>query len=207
MAIKCIKCFRPRKTCLCSRIEEVDTGIKFLFLMHPKEAYKIKTGTGRLSHLTLKDSEIVIDTTFDNNRRVKELLSDPDFTPVILFPHKESLLTREIKEKIYISGKRLLIILIDATWDLAKKMILRSPSLMDIPKITFSNSYESQFKFKKQPMKSYLSTIETCYYLINELKSEGLTKDDTDSKPLMDIFKTLVDFQIKCELESGYTEL
>lgn len=34
-----------------------------LVLMHPKEAVKQKKGTGRLTHLALMDSEIIVDTT------------------------------------------------------------------------------------------------------------------------------------------------
>lgn len=207
MALKCIKCFRPTKTCLCNKISKVDTGVKFLFLMHPKEAYKIRTGTGRLAHLSLVDSEIVVDTTFDNNSRVQELITSNNYKPVILFPGKDSIYTKDISPELTNSDKKLLIILIDGTWDLAKKMILRSPSLLNLPKITFSNSYESQYKFKKQPNKSCLSTIETCYYLIGELKGSGVIYSNTNEEPLMDIFKTLVEFQIKCELNSGYTEL
>lgn len=206
MALKCTKCFRPQKTCLCNRISTLDPGIKFLFLMHPKEAYKNRTGTGRLAHLSLKDSEIIIDTTFDNNRRFQELLNCGEFYPVMLYPHKEAIYTKDIAPKLD-SSKKLLIILIDATWDLARKMILRSPSLLCLPKITFFNSYKSQYRFKKQPHSSYLSTIETCYYLINELKSGGVISKNIDQEPLLDIFKILVDFQIGCELNSGYTEL
>ena len=60
MAEKCYHCFRPKETCYCKDILPFDTEIHFVFLMHPKEAYKQKTGTGRLASLSLKNSEILI---------------------------------------------------------------------------------------------------------------------------------------------------
>ena len=58
--------------------------------MHPKEAYKQKTGTGRLASLSLLDSEIIIDYTFDNNSRTQELISDPAYYPMVLYPNEEA---------------------------------------------------------------------------------------------------------------------
>ncbi len=37
--------------------------------MHPMEYKKEKVGTGRFSHLILKNSEIVVDVGFDENER------------------------------------------------------------------------------------------------------------------------------------------
>ena len=42
---KCYRCFRPEKSCYCKYINPFDCGIKFVILMHPKEAFKQKTGT------------------------------------------------------------------------------------------------------------------------------------------------------------------
>ena len=61
MSDRCFKCFKPMNSCLCKYTQEIDCGIKFVFLMHPKEAKRQRTGTGNLSHITLKDSEIIVD--------------------------------------------------------------------------------------------------------------------------------------------------
>ena len=56
---KCYRCFRPEKSCYCKYIKSFDCGVKFVLLMHPKEAFKQKTGTGRLTNIALIDSEII----------------------------------------------------------------------------------------------------------------------------------------------------
>ncbi|MCF6334152.1 MAG: DTW domain-containing protein [Spirochaetales bacterium] len=42
--MRCLKCFRPIQNCYCKNITPIDTGIKFVFLMHPHEAKKHRTG-------------------------------------------------------------------------------------------------------------------------------------------------------------------
>ncbi|HPO02271.1 MAG TPA: DTW domain-containing protein, partial [Treponemataceae bacterium] len=61
---RCYRCYKPQKACLCDYIRPIDTGIKFVLLMHPKEAYQQKTGTGRLASQSLIDSEILIGIDF-----------------------------------------------------------------------------------------------------------------------------------------------
>ena len=71
---RCYRCFRPVKACLCKHITPIDTGIKFVFLMHPKEAYRQRTGTGRLANISLIDSEIIVGIDFTDNARLNELI-------------------------------------------------------------------------------------------------------------------------------------
>ena len=71
MSYRCPDCFRPESNCLCAYTKQIDSGIKFVFLMHPKEAKRQRTGTGRLSRITLKDSEIIMGIDFTNDKRLK----------------------------------------------------------------------------------------------------------------------------------------
>ena len=87
---KCYRCFRPEKSCYCKYINPFDCGIKFVILMHPKEAFKQKTGTGRLTHIALIDSEIIIGIDFTENKRLLELLSDEQYYPVLLYPDEKA---------------------------------------------------------------------------------------------------------------------
>lgn len=60
----CYKCFRPKDSCVCEVLKPFDPGIKFVFLMHPKEAKRQRTGTGRIAHAGLIDSEIIMGIDF-----------------------------------------------------------------------------------------------------------------------------------------------
>ena len=229
---KCYKCFRPIKSCYCKYIRSFDPGVKFIILMHPKEAYKQKTGTGRLAHLTLENSEILIGINFTQNARLKELLADERYFPVLLYPGEDAYTAETLARSQgascevqscevqscaggsssevefcaggrNVAGKQLLVIVVDATWFFAKKMLRLSPNLLELPKISFRAGYRSQFKFKQQPAEECLSTIESCYYLMKELQKEKVfgVNLDADCESLMDVFKRMVDYQLESEKE------
>lgn len=203
MSTKCYKCFRPLKSCYCKYITSIPTKSRFIFLMHPKEAYKQKTGTGRLASLSLPNSEIIIGIDFTNNKRLAALLTDSQYFPILLYPDKNALTAKSEVLKNETKCKKLLIIVIDATWLIAKKMMKLSKNLQALPKISFllSSGYHSQFYFKRQPAADYLSTIESCYYLLTEFKQNGLENNSVSFEPLMDIFHKMVDFQLKSHEE------
>lgn len=219
MAEKCLKCFRPLSTCYCPYITQVDTGIKFIFLMHPKEAYHQHTGTGRLASLSLPDSEIIVGVDFTNNRRLNTLLEDPSYFPLVLYPSEEAFTaqspqlhqalvqTKCFELDLFLApiqclepiAKKLLIIVVDATWFFAKKMLRLSPNVRNLQKISFQHQYNSEFTFKKQPAAGCVSTIESCYHLIGELQNAGLVPANIDASPLMTVFRRMVDFQLEAE--------
>ncbi|MBR4824465.1 MAG: DTW domain-containing protein [Spirochaetaceae bacterium] len=201
---RCMKCFRPVKTCYCKYIEPFDSGVKFVFLMHPKEAYKQRTGTGRLAHLTLENSEILIGVDFTENKRLNALLNDKSYVPLLLYPGEDAWSAQTESEgqalKEMLGSKTLLVIVVDATWFFAKKILRLSKNIQHLQKISFRAGYKSQFQFKTQPEEECLSTIESCYYLINELKGAGICKD-VSAEPLMNIFKRMVSFQLESQKE------
>lgn len=200
MSEKCWRCFRPLKTCYCKDITPVDTGVKFVFLMHPKEAYKQKTGTGRLASLSLADSEIIIGVDFTANTRLSDLLADTDtYFPVLLYPAEDAWHSDTPTFRYAIGGRKLLVIVIDATWFFARKMLFLSRNLQHLPTLSFSKPYRSEFTFKNQPAPECLSTIESVYYLTEELKAGGIARADADVTGLMEVFHRMIDFQLECE--------
>ena len=203
MCVKCYKCFRPKKSCYCKYITEIPTKCKVIFLMHPKEAYKQKTGTGRLACLSLVDSEIIIGIDFTHNKRLNDLLSDSQYFPIVLYPDENALTAKSETLKVASENKRILVIVVDATWLIAKKMMKLSKNLQTLQKISFlpSAGYQSKFTFKRQPARDYLSTIESCYYLLNEFKQNSLEDSGTSFEPLMDIFQKMVEFQLESQKE------
>ena len=200
---RCYRCFRPVKACLCGSITPVDTGIKFVFLMHPKEAYRQKTGTGRLANASLIDSEIIVGIDFTDNARLNELIGGTGegegFFPVVLYPAPDAHFTDSKPFHDAIGSKKLLVIVVDATWFFAQKMVKLSKNIHGLPKLSFKSAYRSQFKFKRQPAPECLSTIESTYYLIEELKEAGIANKDADATGLMRIFNRMVDYQLSCE--------
>lgn len=195
----CYKCFRPSETCLCRFAPPFDSGIKFLFLMHPKEAKRNRTGTGRLAHAALIDSEILVGIDFTKNKRLCELLSDNQYYPVLLYPDENALTPQTEDFKIKIEKRKLLAIIIDSTWFCSKKIIRLSTNIMSLPKLTFAKSYRSIYTFKKEPNEECVSTIETCYYLIKESQESRIVDKSVNPDCLMSAFKELIKVQLQKE--------
>ena len=201
MSERCYKCFKPASNCLCRFTKELDPGVKFVFLMHPKEAKRNRTGPGQLAHISLKDSEIIQGLDFSQNERLQTLLHDPKYFPMMMYPGVDAWNAKKEGFKEAVGNKTPLIIILDATWFCAKKMIDHNPFLLDYPRLSFYGDYRSIFTFKHEPKPEYISTIESCYYMIKELQTCGLAKADVNPEPLMDVFKEMIKFQLTAENE------
>ena len=200
MSERCFKCFKPKSVCLCKYGKELDTGVKFVFLMHPKEFRRQRTGTGYLSHLCLKDSEVIVGLDFTKNARFQELMADPQYFPVLMYPGPDAITPGTIIQKMA-PQKKLLLIILDATWFCAKKMIEHNQFLLELPKLSFEGSYRSIFTFKREPSPECISTIECCYYIIKELQAADFVDKTLDPEPLMNIFKAMIKLQLTAENE------
>lgn len=207
MSERCFKCFKPKSVCLCKYGKNLDTGIKFVFLMHPKEFRRQRTGTGYLSHLCLKDSEVIVGLNFLQNKRLSQLLEDSQYFPVLMYPGQDTITAKSIGQKLNSKGrpgnydKKLLILILDATWFCSKKMLQHNPFLLELPKLSFEGSYQSIFTFKREPSPECISTIECCYYIIKEFQAEGFVDKALDPEPLMNIFKAMIKLQLTAENE------
>jgi DTW domain-containing protein YfiP len=82
-------------------------------------------------------------------------------------------------------------------------MVKLSKNLHILPKISFTAGYQSIYTFKTEPQEDFISTIETCYYLLKELRagefSTTLTQPDFDPEPLMNIFKKMITTQLESQ--------
>ncbi|MFA6890642.1 MAG: tRNA-uridine aminocarboxypropyltransferase [Sphaerochaetaceae bacterium] len=195
MSEMCYRCYKPKNNCLCPYITETDTGVKFVILMHPKEAYHQRTGTGRLTALSLKNSEIRIGIDFTDDEKLNGMLCDSRYQPFLLFPGKDFQTAETLQE---IPGKQLLVVVIDGTWPCAKKILRLSSNLRMLPTLSFSGNYRSAFAFKREPSEECLSTIESCYYLVRELQRFSKAKQ-CDVSSMLTVFSKMVEHQIVSE--------
>jgi DTW domain-containing protein YfiP len=194
----CFKCFRPLSACFCSDIETIRTHTRFLVLMHPKEARKVKQGTGRITHLFLKNSELITGVDFTEDDRVNNIIADPAHYPVILYPGENSIEIGAFRFPDGVPDKmKLLVFVIDASWTLAKKMLKLSTNLHVLPKIHFSPQEPSRYVIKKQPHESCLSTIESVHALLQELNNRGIEESQGKHQSLLAHLDRMCHHQIK----------
>lgn len=197
----CYRCFWPKPLCWCPTLVPMDTRTRFLFLMSPKEFKVTKANTGRLTHLCLPNSELHMGTAFDDDVAVQAVLNDPQNYCVLLYPGKTA---TDLSDPVQIPSlgarlnqRRLVVVLIDATWRGARKIHRLSPSLQQLPRIKFTPTTPSRYTIKQQPRPDCLSTLEAVHELLLVLAQAGL---DQYSQPeqLVQIFHRMQDFQLQC---------
>ncbi|WP_127718111.1 tRNA-uridine aminocarboxypropyltransferase [Halobacteriovorax sp. HLS] len=197
--VVCKRCRRTMNSCLCSSIVSIPTKTKFVLLMHPMEAKKEKVGTGRLTHASLPNSEVIMGIDFTNDSRVNELIGDKTKSCYVMYPGKSAInISSEVFEFDY-TKKELVVFVIDATWPCAKKMMKLSQNLLELPRLCFDPEVKSRFEIKQQPMEYCLSTIESVHYFLGALEDQGHEQLDGAQESLLGTLKALVDYQIACE--------
>jgi len=199
----CYACRRVKKNCLCDSIKPFFTRMRFVILMHAKEAQKQKTGTARLAKLCLKNAELLIGTDFTQDERVNSLLRDPSYSPFVLYPGPEAVNFKTPANALAAEGKTLLIFVIDGTWRCAQSLLFRSKNIHALPRLSFSRNYISQFVIKRQPMRHCVSTIEAIYHLCEEAEEAGYENLNAQNEALLVLLKKLVDTQLQYKNSGG----
>jgi DTW domain-containing protein YfiP len=176
------------------------TQSRFVILIHPKEARKVKLGTGRLTHLCLKNSEILFGVDFTEDTRINHLIKDPTFYPVLLYPGVNSADISEFRFPEDVPDQRkILVFVIDASWTLAKKMLKLSANLSALPKIRFRPQEPSRYTIKQQPHEYCLSTIESVHCLLDELDRLGIEDCQGQHRSLLEFLDKICQHQLECK--------
>lgn len=200
---ECKKCLRPTRACFCEFITRVHTDAKIVILMHPTEMKKGHVGTGRLAHLSLTNSQIIVDKDFDSNSQFNKLISDNTFSHYVLYPSENPLdLNCKTTQQQY-QRKPALIFIIDATWPRAKKMFKNTTKLHRLSQISFKLDAKSLFTIKQQPTSDCLSTIESVLHLLNMLKEHQLESPELELRNFLLPLRELVRFHKEIAMDES----
>lgn len=167
--------------------------------MHPREFKRQRTGTGRVTRVSLLNSEILVGVDFTHHERLNRILADQDHFPVLLFPGKNTL---NMSSSDFHSGsfpRQPLVIILDATWASARKMLNESENLQALPRVSFDYGGDSRFVIKRQPTTDALSSIEATYRVLELLNDRGYECLAGEHHTLVETLDAIVAFQIRCE--------
>jgi len=179
---------------MCLEINPFETNTKFIILMHPKEFKKTKNTTGRLTHLSLKNSELFIGVDFTNHNIINKIIDTHD--SFVLYPSNDAINLSNEMPKL---NKKMAIFIIDSTWSCSKSMLRESKNLQNLKKVSFDNTKLSEYKIKEQPEEYCLSTIESTLSvieLLNKQNIENIQRKDLNN--FLNPFHKMIDYQLKC---------
>ncbi len=197
----CVRCIQPDFSCYCRHLQPFDCQMKFVILIHPIEV-KRRIATGRMSHLSLKNSHLIMGQNYSENPEVNSILNDPQYFSVMLYPGQKSknLSAMTISERalLFPTGKKLAIFVIDGTWATARKMVYQSSNLSSLPRICFTPPHPSQFRVRKQPNEACYSTIEAIHQTIELVgQTQGYSVESREHDSLTTVFDAMVTRQLE----------
>lgn len=173
--LRCTSCLQPEFSCFCSWLRPFDPGIDFVILIHPIEVKRRRITSGRMAHLSLRGSHLIMGQVYTHDVRVNSLLNDPSRHCVLLYPGRQSAnlsnMPIEARAELRPPGKRLTVFVVDGTWSTAKKTVNQSLNLHSLPRICFTPPGPSAFRVRKQPRAECYSTIEAIHHTIELLVS------------------------------------
>ena len=162
---RCAGCRLLPSHCLCALRTVVPTRAGVCLLMAETEALK-PSNTGWLI------ADVVPDTmAFSWARTTVEpallaLLADPQWQPYVVFPGEfvapERVITQLLTEQAATEGqgKRPLFILLDATWQEARKIFKKSPYLNQFPVLSLVPEQLSRYRLRRSQHGDHLCTSE-----------------------------------------------
>jgi DTW domain-containing protein YfiP len=155
-----------------------------------------------MSYLSLKNSLLIHGQDYSQNDQVNELIKNPAYHPVVLYPGPQSLNISHMnlaeKSSLFSAGKTPLIFVIDGTWATARKTMWQSQNLRTLPKICFTPQNLSQFRVRKQPDPNCFSTIEAIHQTIELFgASLGFDIEKRQHDSLIQVFNKMVERQLE----------
>lgn len=197
----CHTCMQSKFNCYCDHVQRFDPHMRFVILIHPIEVQR-RIATGRMSHLCLEESRLIMGENFTHHASVNQLIAHPDHQCVMLYPGNDSINLSSLDEKqrsmSFDREKKLVVFVMDGTWATARNMVRHSQNLAVLPKICFSLDTPSNFRIRKQPAPGCYSTIEAIHQVIELLgASYGFAVESRLHDNLLDVFDKMVQQQLQ----------
>jgi tRNA-uridine aminocarboxypropyltransferase len=198
---RCFRCRRPCSSCYCPLIAPFESQPRFVILTQPREA-KHRFGTGRMTHLCLKNSPLVEGVDFSRDERVGHEIVNLRSIPVLLFPRADSLnlsrMTSLERATLTPRDRRLVVFVLDGTWKSVRKMIRLSENLACLPAISFDPPTPSNYRIRRQPKPYCYSTIEAVHQVIELLTPQqpDETRDAAPQDNLLAVFRSVIKQQL-----------
>jgi len=161
----CPRCYQRREICICPILPTVQTRTEFLVLRHIYEAER-PSNTGRLVALAMPNSRII---PCGGGTRIGLSPIDDEFLRApgtwLLWPDGAGM-------NAYVSDPTPpdRVIVIDATWQQARRLYSRTPVLRTLPRLVLSAPIRWRDRLREQHRSDGMSTIEAVAAAVAKLE-------------------------------------
>ncbi|WP_394128382.1 tRNA-uridine aminocarboxypropyltransferase [Vibrio hepatarius] len=171
MLTPCPQC-QLRHQCVCKQLPTLTSACHLALLMHENEQQR-DTNTGQWLVKSLPTSTSVhIWQRKTPPPVLLELLNNDQFQPYLLFPHDESVPVSQASQQADKAEKVPLFIILDGTWQEAKKMLRKSAWLESLPLAHITPSQASNYQLRRNQEDGHLCTLEVGCEVLKALGEE-----------------------------------
>ena len=193
---RCAGCRLIPSHCLCSLRPEVPTRAGMCLLMADIEPLK-PSNPGWLIADVVADTFAFGWARTEVDPALLALLNDPQWQPYVVFPREFADDARVVHEVTHDANtrpvKRPLFILLDGTWDEARKMFRKSPYLQNFPVLSLHPDQLSRYKLRRSQSEAHLCTAEVGVMCL------ALAQDGQAAKALSAYFEVFTEHYLKAK--------
>ena len=158
----CLGCAMPKKVCRCGQIEIKPMDREIIIIRHPDER---RNTLSTVSLIKQRHPELLVKegTSFSPVRRT---------ACALLFPQSPTTSRAALQERAcqppHKGDIKTTLLLIDATWKKAKRMLYENPWLAELPRVALKPPTRSDYLLRKGPGGTALSTVEAFAMVQND---------------------------------------
>lgn len=179
---RCDRCRVAQQFCICRWQPQVEVSSGFCLLMHEKEPLK-PSNTGWLIADIAEQTSAFLWSRTEQDEALLQLLNDPQWQPYVVFPHAYAQPQQQLVHGLLPNSQRKpLFILLDATWQQARKMFRKTPCLQQLPVLQLDALQLSRYHLRHCDNSQHLATAEVAALCLQ------LAQEDAAATALQDWF-------------------
>jgi DTW domain-containing protein YfiP len=165
----CVKCGLTFQ-CICKQIPQLTSNVRLSLLTHENE-YHRQTNTGKWLIEAFQHCERYQWQRNQPNSALMSRIKQPNQYSVLLYPSPDSRPLEQVLSEIAPQNTPHFILL-DGTWQEAKKMEKKCPWLDQVQRVSFSPSQPSNYRLRRRQQPDHLCTLEVVVELLKYVNEE-----------------------------------
>lgn len=154
--------------CLCDRIPQLRSQLQLSLLMHENE-YQRDTNTGRWLRAAVPGCQDFGWSRVEPSPSLQQRIADPNLYSVLVYPDEQSLSPQQVLHQARHAAQQPHFIVLDGTWQEAKKMVRKSPWLDTLPSMQLMPQQQSAYQLRRNQSDGHLCTLEVGCELLQML--------------------------------------
>jgi DTW domain-containing protein YfiP len=169
---------------VCADLRPIPSATRVVLLQHPREAH-LAICSAWLTRLALENAELHRGVRFEDHPRVQEVARAAG--TALLYPGEGAIPAGSAPPPAA-------LVVVDATWLQAERMLRDNPTLAALPRVGLSPSGESGYReLRREPGPGHLSTIEAVALALGAFE-----RAPERFAPMAAAFRRAVDLQLAC---------